>query len=208
MYLWLRFIRLIIQGRVIVRGWWNLPLWRSRNVLILNHAYTGEEIAAIALLGHQYALRPWKGPYTFADKKNYYDDPRYRRMRWRLIPVTRVDGNGDLKSLGIAKEILRSGGNIIMFPEGHRTSKGIAWLGAGENRVSIPFKEGAAILAMEPGVTLRPVWAKVESKNMWGIPLLTKGKFVVGKPIDVRGLSREEITRKEEEALVDQGNQT
>ncbi|MFZ2569063.1 MAG: lysophospholipid acyltransferase family protein [Minisyncoccia bacterium] len=207
--IWLYVLVLILLRKVTVKGWMNLPLWKTRNIFVFNHRYTGEEIYVNALLGHQFLIRPRKcGPHTYADKKNYYDNPRFRLMRPNLIPVDRTAENGNLASLLTGINILKSGGNINIFPEGHRTAKGSAFLTSkNAERISIPFMEGFACLAMESGATLRPVWVDVKSTTVCGFPFIRKAKFVVGKPIDISALSREQIVRKTERTLIELADQ-
>ena len=75
---------------------------------------------------------------------------RIRPFAWLIeslgaFPVVR--GGADREAIRTARRILADGGQLIMFPEGHRSRDG---------RLQAPMP-GAGALALEPGVTVVPV---------------------------------------------------
>lgn len=187
-------------GVLKVKGWRNFPHWHKRVIVISNHPSLVEPILLVGLFFHQYLFRPLiYGPWTFADKKNYYN--KYPLLRPRLIPVNRTGKNGNLESLLVAKQILKSGGIIIMFPEGGRTFKGTSFLTSARGKKIRPLKEGFAYLALETSAVLLPLWFQ---GNFWSGMSLTIGEptaFTSGTP-------RDEVLERTEKVLLDLADQT
>ena len=193
-----------LVGIFEIKGWWkNFPHWRTRVVVVSNHQYKGEQFLLTGLFFSQYLFRPLKyGPWTVADAKNYYNNWLYWFLRPRLIPVDRTAKNGNQKSLTAAKNVLKSDGNLIIFPEGGRTSKGEIFLISRKGkRIRIPLKEGFISLVTEPGATLLPVWFEY---NQW-----YDMKLTVGKPIMfTSGTPRNEVMERTEKILLKLADQT
>lgn len=188
-------------GVLEVKGWQNFPHWRSRVIVTSNHPSLVEPILLVGLFFHQYIFRPFKyGPWTLADKKNYYD--KYPLLQPRLIPVDRRERKGDSKSLLTAKHILKAGGNLIMFPEGGRTAKGHSFLmSKGGKQIRTPLKKGFVSLATEPGAVLLPVWFEY---NRWYNMRLT-----IGEPtVFTDGTPRNEVVERTEDILLNLADQT
>ena len=74
-------------------------------------------------------------------KSELFRIPFYRRAIWRLgaFPVER--GGADRRALRLAREVLRRGDVLLMFPEGTRNREG-------RLRPGLP---GAGSLGLEPG---------------------------------------------------------
>jgi len=176
-----------VAGFLEIKGWENFPRQKGKILLVSNHPYKGEQFLLTGLFLGQYLLRPLKyGPYTIADAKNYYNNPLWWFLRPRLIPVDRTRGDGrNPRSLLVARKILKSGGNVITFPEGGRTNKKgeIQLVSRGGNKIR-QLKGGFSILAAEIGVITVPVWCKFYS---W-----KRIKFTIGEPICFVGKPREE----------------
>jgi 1-acyl-sn-glycerol-3-phosphate acyltransferase len=176
-----------------IRGWENFPKQRGKVLVVSNHPYKGEQVLLTGLFFRWYLFRPWKyGPWSLADRKNYYD--KYPLLRPRLIPVDRTR-NGDPEALNLAKSVLSTGANIILFPEGGRTSKGQSFLTSRFGARIRPLKGGFAILAAERGTVLVPVW--FEHYHWYDIIL------VIGESICFSGITRREIVERTEKILLE-----
>lgn len=95
---------------------------------------------------------------------------------------TVTPGLGIDKNIKTAKEIIRIGGNIVIYPEGRIVLSG---------KIE-PFKKGAAVLYKETEVRVVPVVFR-PSKVFW---FRKKMDIVVGKQIEItENLSVDEITK-------------
>jgi len=101
---------------------------------------------------------------------------RIRPFAWLIeslgaFPVVR--GGADREAIRTARRILADGGQLIMFPEGHRSRDG---------RLQAPMP-GAGALALEPGVTVVPaaIWG---SQRRLG-PVTVR----FGPPVDLADLA-------------------
>jgi len=102
-----------------------------------------------------------------------------------LVPVDRRNREAAIASLRFASDVLRSGVNMTIWPEGTRSPDGRL----------LPFKKGPFHLAMESGVAIVPVTA-VGTHEIW-----PKGEFAVHpgtatvifhEPIDPAAFSSQE----------------
>ncbi|KKM08813.1 hypothetical protein SY88_22160 [Clostridiales bacterium PH28_bin88] len=94
-------------------------------------------------------------------------------IKWLgAFPVKR--GGGDRGALRAAQETLNQGKMIGMFPEGTRSKNGEL----------LPFKPGAAVLAVRTGAPILPV-ALVGIKSIWYRGWFRPFKVLIGKPIPV-----------------------
>jgi 1-acyl-sn-glycerol-3-phosphate acyltransferase len=178
-----------LMGILRVEGWKNFPKQKGKILLVSNHPSLVEPVLLSGLFFHQYAIRPKLGPFTLADKRNYYNKWWAYVLRPRLIPVDRAKLTGDAGSLVTATKVIESGANVVVFPEGGRTFKGLSFLISPNGRKKIrPLKSGFALLATMPGVTLVPVW--FESDNWISM------KMVIGTPMNFKGVPREEVIKK------------
>lgn len=85
--------------------------------------------------------------------KDYYDANNFTRWFYRhaqCIPLDRY--NPSKQWLEESLDALKKGESIIIFPEGKRNKSGIGLL---------PFRNGAALLAMHSGARIVPVYNKV-----------------------------------------------
>ncbi len=97
------------------------------------------------------------------------------------FPVRR--GQSDREAVRHARELLRQGYTVGMFPEGTRQREGV--LGEAQ--------PGVGMLALEPGVAVIPVRIRGDERVMRGFkPGLARITISVGKPVDfdTAGLSR------------------
>lgn len=81
----------------------------------------------------------------------------------QLVPVDRTDRDSAINSLKKAQDVLASGVNMTVFPEGTRSKTGEL----------LPFKKGPFYMALESGVSIIPMTI-VGSKAIW-----PKGKFAI-----------------------------
>jgi 1-acyl-sn-glycerol-3-phosphate acyltransferase len=100
--------------------------------------------------------------------------PVLGRVIYRLgaFPVAR--GNADRRAMRLAREVLRRGEVLLMFPEGHRHPDG---------RLH-PGLPGAGSLGLEPGVTVVP--AAIWGSQRWG---RERVRVAFGAPIDLSDLA-------------------
>ncbi len=86
---------------------------------------------------------------------------------YEAFPVRR--GEGDRQALRMALEILKAGGVLGMFPEGHRSKSGELQQG----------HSGAAVIALKAGVPILPIGI-TGTQNVFRFPhILTRPKFKV-----------------------------
>ena len=112
-----------------------------------------------------------------------------------FVPVHRRDPKRASNTVGSGTKVLRSGGCMLVFPEGTR--------GRGES--VRPFKTGAARMAIEAGVPIVPVGiagteAAMPAKSWWIQP--GPLRFEVGLPIDVKGFDFSQRSQLSETARV------
>ncbi len=192
------FMRLF--GFLELKGFENFPKQKGKIVLVSNHPYKGEQFLLIGLFFPRYLFQPKYGPWNLADKANYYDKPKYWLMRPRLIPVDRSLKKGDLESFEVALAVLDSGANIIVFPEGGRTSKGTDFLTSKKGKkIRLPLKTSFAILAAQPGTITLPVWCEFDGWLM---------RVTIGQQQNFEGVQRKEVTERIKKILLELADET
>lgn len=124
-----------------------------------------------------------------------------------FIPVDREDRSRGTETVQAALDRLSGGRSLVIFPEETRTRNGEL----------LPFKRGAAHLALRSGLPILPVALAGTLRVLKrGSLLITPGPVVmtVGNPIEVSGRTlrdREAVTRavrEEVQALRDEAQQT
>ena len=89
--------------------------------------------------------------------------PLYGRLMGRLgnLPIDREDVHASIRTMGRAADYLASGGSLIIFPEGHRTSSGQL----------LPFKKLPFHLAKVSGRPIIPLTIggmfQINNKTSW-----------------------------------------
>ncbi|MCX8035870.1 MAG: MFS transporter [Candidatus Sumerlaeia bacterium] len=181
---WITRVVLRLYCRVEHEGRENVPL-TGPLIVAANHSSWIDTFllgAAVPRLIHYLAAR------------EYYD--RWY-MRWFMrmfgtIPIER--GKGHREPLNRALWALRRGRCIGIFPEGHMTKTGQLQ----------KFQGGAALMAEETGAPILPA-AIIGAFECWGpkmrFPRPRKVRVRLGRPIDPRGLSRDEILARLEAAI-------
>jgi len=122
------------------------------------------------------------------EAKEHFSWPLYGLLakKYQNIPINRKSVPESLKSVGIAKQKLKDGISIIVFPEGSRTMTGE--LGR--------FKKLPFHLAQDAGVSIVPVGVSgIFDINHKGTLLLAPGKILMkfGEPIDVEHIKNSEV---------------
>ena len=164
------------------------PPWRLRvegrfpgkgpYVVVANH----QSILDILLLSHLPREMKWVG------KESLFKLPW---VGWMLrmtgdIPIRRGDPESGGEALARAREYLRRGMSVMIFPEGTRSAKGAL----------LPFKSGAFRLAVDAGVPILPVAVSGTAHGMpkggpWVRPCRATARIL--EPVEV-GPFREDPT--------------
>ena len=107
--------------------------------------------------------------------------------RAQCIFLDRSSPKEALKSFNEAIQFIKNGKSVCVFPEGTRTYNGQV----GE------FKKGSFKLALEPKVKILPVTIKgtyeIMNKNKFYIKRGRSIKLIVGRPIDIKELDKDEL---------------
>jgi 1-acyl-sn-glycerol-3-phosphate acyltransferase len=162
--------------RLRVRGKEHLPASGS-TLVVCNHV-SGLDPPTMGV-----AALPRKSYYMA--KTELFRIPLYRRIIWRAgaFPVER--GGADRRALRLAREVLRRGDLLLMFPEGTRNPEG-------RLRPGFP---GAGSLGLEPGVTAVPA-------AIWGSQRrLGPIRVVYGPPLDLSDLGDGPRSRRSQAAV-------
>jgi 1-acyl-sn-glycerol-3-phosphate acyltransferase len=120
----------------------------------------------------------------FMARKSLFRIPLFGRVirAVKAVPVKR--GAADLGSIRACIRVLRSGGALVVFPEGTRTSDGEMQ----------PFKAGFAMMAARAGVAIVPV-AICGSYAVWprhrALPRFGRVRVAYGTPVDPPERSKE-----------------
>jgi 1-acyl-sn-glycerol-3-phosphate acyltransferase len=168
----------ILRGgkRMRVRGKHHVPA-NGPTLLVSNHVSYFDP-PSIGL-----ATSPRKSFYMA--KRELFDIPVMRRIFWRTGAFAVERGEADRRAIRQAREVLRRGDVLLMFPEGTRNPEGIM-------RPGLP---GAGSLALEPGVAVIPVaiWG---SQRRFG-----PTRVVYGPRIDLSDLTEGPRSRRSLEAV-------
>lgn len=140
-----------------VRGVENLP--REGVMICPNHSSNWDPVFVFIALPRDYDLR------TMA-KGSLFQIPVLGWIIKKLggFPVAR--GDSDIQAIKTAIQTIKSGGNLMLFPEGRRVKK------EGE----AVAKGGAAMIAIRTGATLVPVYVEHEKR------LFRRHRVIFGEP--------------------------
>jgi len=165
---WAQYTLSSAKTSVDVSGNENIPAQPA--IYMANHSSYFDVFAVLARLNVQ---------FKWIVKKELFDIPLLgiNMKRCGYISVDRDHHDNALKSIELAKEKLRSGTSIFIFPEGTRSENGV---------LRYPFKKGGFHLALLTGAPIVPMAIigarEILPKN--GV-LVKPGKIklVIGKPI-------------------------
>ena len=105
----------------------------------------------------------------------------------KCVFLDRSNPKAGIKSIQEAVELIKKGYPIVIFPEGERSIDGSI----------LPFKKGSFKLATETKGVIVPITLKgtynIQKRGEWRMKRHQKVTVVIGKPIHVDELSREEI---------------
>lgn len=131
----------------------------------------------------------WPG-FSYVMKKSLALIPFWGWALWAMgnIPIVRHDPKDSRRGMSAAAKKIRSGRNILIFPEGTRSPTG----------EMLPFKKGAAVLAIEAQVPVLPVSISgtrdiLPKKSLKPRP--GHAKIVIGKPIETAGMTYDDRNR-------------
>jgi len=181
------------------------PRWEHNMIIAVNHPRLVEAVFAPALLIREWFLAPRKwGPWSAPDQTN--TKKKWWWFFWlglgRSVQVPRGDLKGMRKAFLRVLAILRSGGRVIIFPEGGRTWKGKDHLMSRNGHKIRPLKNGVGKLVARTEASVLPVWvdyAPVRHYFRRSIVIIK-----IGEPMYFpRGVSHQEVTVALEKALLD-----
>ncbi len=138
-------------------------------------------------------------PVRFLAKRSIFSVPV---LGWSIraagfVPVDRGDRARGTTAVDACLKLLKAGRSILVFPEETRTRTGEL----------LPFKPGAALLALRSGAPLLPLGVAATRRSLApGSFAITPGPvaLAVGPPIEVSGRTahdRDEVTRQLREAI-------
>jgi 1-acyl-sn-glycerol-3-phosphate acyltransferase len=111
------------------------------------------------------------------------------------IIIDRSNQRQAVASLRAAREKMATGISVMIFPEGTR---------AKPDQVLLPFKKGGFMLALDTGFPIVPVVVRGSAELLPRGSWLPRGgdiDVLVGAPIDVRGVDRDELIRRVSEFM-------
>ena len=182
---------------LIAKTWANLNIFLSKKLCGLSYNISGLENVpgqkCVVFVKHSsvyeiFVLLKHFSPSSWVGKHELMYLPIFRGVfkKFKLIPVKRGHGSSEVdKVRADGKERLLSGNWIIIFPEGTR----------------MPYNESkryglsGAILASETGAKVLPIShnaGKFWKRRGW-IKHPGSVEFIIGKPLETRGLSLDEI---------------
>jgi 1-acyl-sn-glycerol-3-phosphate acyltransferase len=143
-------------------------------VFVLNHSSHLDAAAIVTALPTE-----WRRKAAVGAASDYFFDVWYRSISTTIVfnafPIARAGG---LRSARLARNLLKGGWSLVLFPEGTRTTDG--WVGE--------FRTGAAWLAMEAQVPVVPValtgtYQAMPRGRAWPSPGRPPVSVRFGKPV-------------------------
>jgi 1-acyl-sn-glycerol-3-phosphate acyltransferase len=162
--------------------------------------YVPHEGGVLLVANHQSYLDPvlvgvrLDRPLNYIAKSELFENPQFAKLlRWlHSFPVHQ--GRADVGAVRETIARLRAGRALAIFPEGSRTNNGEL----------LPMERGVGLIVRRAKVPVIPVVIE-GSFRAWPINETmfrpTKIRLVYGPPMDLSGLSEEEILRKIEKTL-------
>ncbi len=152
------------------------PFYKFRNrehipddgcMIVANHSSMADPIWILMALG------PRRGSYIMAKKEVMALPVLPPILRW--LGVFGVDrGGADLAAVKQSLEVLKSGENLMIFPEGTRVKPG----------ETVEAKTGAAMMAQRSGSRVLPVYITRQKKPFHPV------EVIFGEPYEIRAAGR------------------
>jgi len=202
--------------RMLARGWSRVILGASGVRVRVLHAQRLESGRSLVIASNHesfydipvlFSVLPM--PVRFLAKRNLFRLPIFG---WSMaaagfVPVDRADRSSSFATVEAALEGLQGGSSLIVFPEETRTLTGEL----------LPFKSGAALLALKSGLPLLPLAIagtfRIQRRGAFRISR-SRVAVAVGEPIETAGRPaqdraaltetlRESVARLRAEAVAD-----
>jgi 1-acyl-sn-glycerol-3-phosphate acyltransferase len=226
------------SGRIKFLYFERFPIWEERVIIVSNHPSLLEPVV-LPLMGFPWMNFPWVFstrwyrlkfslswvrelqkefslqkkliPANVPDRQNFYEPAFWKLFQVVNVPVDRNGGaHGRIGTLLALKEILGSGGRVLIFPEGTRTFKAVEKhrISSENGRELGKLKDGAAWLALKTESKILPIWVegtdKVLPNNKFPFPRLWHRITIkIGTPFMAQGNTRQEATSKITRALLE-----
>ena len=194
-----------------------IPKKERRIIVVCNHKALAEVVIGPAALFFVRFLRnPLRIIFSTPDWANFFIRWYWFWIRPISVPVKRGDKKEELKSLFAMKEVLMSGNDLWLFPEGRRTFRGTEFVVSPKGNKISKLKEGVGWLVARTKAWVLPVWINNtdvvfpnDPKKLFG-GINIRGARIeikVGKLTKMRTSLRmgsaQEITREIEQILLD-----
>ena len=168
--------------RIEIVGAENEPT--DRPILVCSNHLSNWDVVLMAWAIHRQV--------RFLAKKELFSVPIVKGFVTAMGAFPTDRGTADLKSLRTAIDILKSGGVVGIFPQGHRMPK--------REPKTTGVKNGCAVIAHRANATILPMAIKTKG---WKILPFRKVTIYFGKPIppeelDIERESKEEYTKASE----------
>lgn len=183
---WAQYTLSNAKTSVDVSGYKNIPARPA--IYMANHSSYFDVLAVLAYLDVQ---------FKWIVKKELFNIPLLgiNMKRCGYISVDRDNHENALKSIELAKEKLRSGTSIFIFPEGTRSENGV---------LRYPFKKGGFHLALLSGAPIVPIAITGAREILPKDGMIVKPgriKFMIGRPIYPDGHNMESLMEKTFETM-------
>ncbi|OHA23948.1 MAG: hypothetical protein A3B11_01955 [Candidatus Taylorbacteria bacterium RIFCSPLOWO2_01_FULL_44_26] len=169
------FIVFNIFFKIDIRGRHNLEQLENPTLFISNHIAFYDSFLFRLIIGSYGHLLP----LCFMAVRNFKSKTLNTLKAVGIIDLiyslfgafTIVPGQGIEAGISGARNIIRDGGNVVIYPEGEMITDGVVG----------PFKRGAAVLARQTGVTVLPLSFRKGSRML----IRRKIDINIGEPIVV-----------------------
>jgi 1-acyl-sn-glycerol-3-phosphate acyltransferase len=161
-------------------------------IFMSNHRSQTDILAVVAAL-EEFQLR-------WVAKKELLRIPLFgwALQRTGHIIIDRSDRQQSIASLRAARNQMLDGISVVIFPEGTRSERG---------QDILPLKKGGFMLALETGFPIVPLVIRgsreILPRGSWQVAA-GEIEVIVGAPIEVEGLDREEVMRRVERFMREQ----
>ncbi|MEI6378414.1 MAG: lysophospholipid acyltransferase family protein [Candidatus Falkowbacteria bacterium] len=180
-------------GGVEIRGKDRIPSDKKGLIVICNHPSLWEPILLGYLFYPNFVRHPSQLPLGTPDGNNYYKKLRWLFLRPIFLPIDRGKV-GDVSSFRRMRDAIKSGRSVMVFPEGGRTFKGDSFAVAQSGKKIRQFKRGIAMIALNLGAPVLPVWVENTDKvvpqgkivpRIWRKSIIKVGQLIETKDLDI-----------------------